>query len=342
MSLKELKKITAFSLTFFCFQISLQSMIYAPPAHQRSIPGHLYDEASILLRRLFSSCKKAPFFSDETDLAEFFDDDKKPPARSNSPVITWIGHSTFLIQVNGLNILTDPVLGDINRIYKRKVKPGIPLCDLPVIDIVLLSHNHCDHMDHKSLLWLRTYQPLVLVPKGDGKWFTKNRFEAVKEFDWDTEIKIATVTFSFLPARHWSGRGVLDLNKSLCGSWMISCNRTTIYFAGDSAYGNHYNYIAQKFPSIDVALMPISPNEPRKYTQHTHMNTQEAVQAFIDLNAKTFAPMHWGTFGLGTDTFGKPIVELKSAWEKSTREENENPLKNKTLLLPKFGAPIDF
>jgi N-acyl-phosphatidylethanolamine-hydrolysing phospholipase D len=120
-----------------------------------------------------------------------------------------------------------------------------------------------------------------------------------------------SITCTFLPASHWSQRGFFDKNKSLWGGWMIMSKDYCIYFAGDTAYDDHFVNIAQQFTDIDIALLPIGPCEPRKWIQHSHMNALEAGQAFIDLKARHFIPMHWGTFYFGVDAFDAPMQQLK-------------------------------
>jgi L-ascorbate metabolism protein UlaG (beta-lactamase superfamily) len=259
--------------------------------------------------------------------------------REKKPTVTWIGHATSLIQIEGLNILTDPTFYDLSLVHQRLVAPAFMPNELPPIDVVLLSHNHRDHCDKKSLGKLVAHNPLVLIPKGDAPLLKKIGFKKVKEFLWWEKETVKTsssykdVTFSFLPATHWSNRGLSDLNKSAWGSWMIGTKDHHIYFAGDSAYDKHYKEIAAKYPSIDIALMPIAPNGPREENKKTHMSASESVQAFLDLSAKTFIPIHWGTYPLGTDSFIEPIELLLNAWNIKKKE-----LSTKKLCTLNFGA----
>jgi len=234
------------------------------------------------------------------------------PFRSQELSITWIGHATFLIQVAGLNILTDPVFGEVSTFFPRILAPGIHLDTLPSIDYVLISHNHWDHMDAASLTALKERHPgmQVLVPQGDKEWFTKRKFQAHELNWWETHSN-KNVTFSFLPAVHWSGRGLFDTNRSLWGSWMVHAADRSIYFAGDTAYGEHFKQIAHEYGSIDVALMPIGPCEPKEWMLKNHMDVERSMQAFQDLQASHFIPMHWGTFPFGNDQFDAPITQLK-------------------------------
>jgi L-ascorbate metabolism protein UlaG (beta-lactamase superfamily) len=240
----------------------------------------------------------------------------KPLPTSQEPLVTWLGHATFLIQLNEINILTDPVFQEVSRFFPRVTQLPIAVHELPHIDVVLISHNHRDHMDEKSLLVLKRHQPLMLVPMGNRDWFVQRGFEQVIEMNWwqQHELKNGFINFSFLPANHWTGRGLFDFNKTLWGSWMIQYSNFTLYFAGDTGYGQHFVRIQEKFPSINVALMPIGPNEPRSVMVHSHVSTQESVQAFLDLKAHHFVPMHWGTFKSGFDAFADPINQLHHWW----------------------------
>jgi len=259
------------------------------------------------------------------------------PQYSQEPVITWLGHSTFLIQVAGKNILTDPIFGSLSSVFRRLVPPVISVEDLPPIDYVLISHNHFDHMDSKSLCSLkaRFAQMRVLVPMGDKDWFDRHLFQNVSEHMWWDEIVDSKDPFfkcTFLPANHWSQRTLFDKNRSLWGSWMVQSGDFTLYFGGDTSWGIHFKQIGHEFKNIDIALLPIAPGEPRSWMKETHINAQEAVQAFRDLNAQTLIPMHWGTFHLGFDEFHAPIDLLKQSWSVVHQQ-----LQNRTLKILKFG-----
>jgi len=245
----------------------------------------------------------------------------EPVARSTHPAITWIGHSSFLIQVGGFNILTDPVLGDIS-LYPRLLPPGILTEQLPPIDLVLISHNHRDHMDETSLRLVLARNPQVkaLVPVGNKQWFDRAGFVDVVEHTWWEDTSIGSdacggvLSCTFVPADHWSQRGLRDYNTSLWGGWIMRHGDQTIYFAGDTAYDEQiFDEIAQKFAPIMTALMPISPCRPAALRSH-HMNAAESVGAFVRLGARHLVPTHWAAFAMGTDEFEAPVRELKSAW----------------------------
>ncbi|MCX5924411.1 MAG: MBL fold metallo-hydrolase [Candidatus Dependentiae bacterium] len=261
-------------------------------------------------------------------------------SRSQEPVITWLGHSTFLIQVGGKNILTDPIFGSLSLVFRRIVPSVVSIQDLPEIDYVLISHNHFDHMDSKALCGLKSRFPemKVLAPMGDKEWFDKHQFLYASEHMWWDEIVDdlnPNIKFTFLPANHWSQRTLFDKNRSLWGSWMIQADDFKIYFAGDTSWGPHFAQIGNVFKDIDVALLPVAPGEPRSWMKSSHINAREAVEAFIKLKAKTFIPMHWGTFHLGFDDFYTPISLLKQSWHELRAE-----LKDKHLNVMKFGEML--
>jgi len=266
-----------------------------------------------------------------------------PISRSVRPVATWIGHATFLLQLGGVNILTDPVFGDLSFLFPRTLPPGISLNLLPPIDLVLISHNHPDHMDAPSLKALLKRNPnmKVLVPQGDKEWFDAHGFiDTVEHTWWDRTTAPgssheAGVTCTFVPAAHWSQRGIFDQNRSLWGGWVVSHAGKSIYFAGDTAYAHHFAAIAQAFPSLDAALMPIGPREPHERMRRTHLCPREAVKAFGELGAKQFVPMHWGTFAFGVDEFDAPIKDLKSCWS-----ERADELNGRKLFLARAGERL--
>ncbi len=265
-------------------------------------------------------------FNSASSLAQW----QKPQESAQKSVpLQWVGHSTFLLDVGGLKIMTDPMLGDINFLFKRILKSHFDYDSVPVVDVVIISHNHLDHMDERSLLALLKKNPnlQVFVPQGDKAWFDKRGFAFVTECMWWQEYTPVlpahvnqAISFVFLPAHHWSQRGIFDHNRSLWGSWMIQSVDQTIYFGGDSAYGKHYDAIAREFAQIDCALMPIGPCEPHGWMKYSHMNSEEACQAFLDLGARHFVPMHWGAFWFGVDHPLLPIERLQSWWQQNAQK----------------------
>jgi len=269
----------------------------------------------------------------------------EPVSCSVNPKITWIGHASFLIQIGGVNILTDPVLKSPSSLFPRFVPLGVQVDKLPNIDFVLLSHNHPDHMDGNSLMMLKKHNGTsFLVPQGDKLWFDNKSFARVREHTWwepsSFNLKHDSskqITFTFLPANHWSMRSLFDKkNRSLWGSWMIECLGHKIYFAGDTAYESHFKEISEEFTNIDIALMPIGPCEPRNWVGRAHVDAKESVTSFLDLKAKHFIPMHWGTFPMGSEKFDVPIMRLKDLWKL-----NADVLSEKELHILKVGQSFE-
>ena len=267
---------------------------------------------------------------------------EKPIPISSAPRITWIGHSSFLIQINGINILTDPIFYKPSFMYPRFLSAGIAPEQLPSIDIVVISHNHPDHMHPKSLYLLKKHNPLFLIPQGDAYWFAQENFAQFKEHAWNDShsyyIQDAKITCTFVPARHWTGRTPFTIDASLCGGWVIQSAGHTLYFAGDTAYDQQlFHTIKKDFGKPDIAFLPISPNKMRSLVKHSHTNAAEAGQALLDLDAIHFIPTHWGTFRINADTFEEPIQLLHHWWTL-----NLDKLTNKYVHVLKFGQAKQF
>jgi len=246
--------------------------------------------------------------------------------------ITWIGHASFLIQMGGRSILIDPVWSERSGIGRlgptRMVPPGLRLADLPHIDLVLISHNHYDHLDRATIRWLGN-RPTYLVPSRLGAWFRALGCQKVYESGWWESLEALGLHFDFLPAQHWSRRTPWDTNLTLWGGWMISDGRQQLYFAGDSAYFSGFKLIGERYPGINIAFMPIGAYEPAWFMQSAHVNPEEAGQAFLDVGAQSIIPMHWGTFKLSTERTDEPPKRLAAWWEK----QGLDPANNWTLAV---------
>jgi len=250
----------------------------------------------------------------------------KPPARvpKGTLRITSIGHATFLIQIDGLNILTDPIWSDRCSPFswvgpKRHSRPGLLMGDLPPIDAVLVSHNHYDHLDLPTLEQLaRKGTRRSLVPLGNGELVRSAGIPKVDELDWWQTLPLsADITVTLVPARHFSSRTLWDRNQTLWGGFIISGTRGNIFFAGDTGYGPHFQEIARRFSPIRVALLPIAPFQPKNSTYSSpgqsfrlHMGPREAVQAHLDLGAPVSLAAHFQVFQLGADGFNDAVAEL--------------------------------
>lgn len=233
--------------------------------------------------------------------------------------VTWVGHSTVLIQMEGKNILTDPVWTDNAGPFKfagakRVSDPGIDIEKLPRIDIVLISHNHYDHLDQSAIETLADRNPNIrfFVPLRVGDWFEDKGIRNVEEFDWWEGISFLGLKIICTPTQHFSGRWVNDRNQSLWCSWTV-LGKKRLYFMGDSGYCSHFKSIGKKFGPFDLTLVPIGAYEPRRLMKPVHMNPEEAVQANLDLEGKKMLAIHWGTFLMTDEPMDEPPKKLFEA-----------------------------
>ena len=244
----------------------------------------------------------------------------RPPAlNGDGVVVTFIGHSTFLIQTTAGNILTDPVFSEraspLSWIGPRRVRqPAVRFDDLPPISMVLLSHNHYDHCDVAALAMLaERFDPLVVTALGNAPLVRSTGIRRVEELDWWDRATGTPMPIVATPARHFSARGLFDRNRALWCGFTIEAQGARVYFAGDSAYGDLFSQIRQRSGPIDLALIPIGAYEPRWFMKAVHMNPEEAMQAHVDLQASLSIAMHYGTFQLTTEGIDEPLRRLEAA-----------------------------
>jgi N-acyl-phosphatidylethanolamine-hydrolysing phospholipase D len=247
-----------------------------------------------------------------------------------TPAVTWIGHATALVQASGLNVLTDPIFSlrasPVQFLGPARAQPpGIALADLPRIDVVLISHNHYDHLDRRSILALQSQAggaPLFLAPLGIKAWLEGLGVEHAVELDWWEKHVHAGVEFHFTPAQHWSGRGFHDRNKTLWGAWTAIGMDFHWFFSGDTGYSQDFSDTRRHFADrqteaegggFDVALIAVGACLPRWFMQMQHVDLDEAVQVHLDLGAKCSVGVHWGTFSLADDPLDQPLHELAQA-----------------------------
>jgi L-ascorbate metabolism protein UlaG (beta-lactamase superfamily) len=244
--------------------------------------------------------------------------------------ITFVNHATFLIQTGGITILTDPIWSEraspFGRTGPRRVrKPGVAFDDLPPIDVILLSHNHYDHLDLATLSRLRqVFSPTMLVAAGDARLVGPLGFKDMRELDWWDEAQISdTLKITFVPTQHFSARGLFDRARSLWGGYMVESRGRRVYFGGDTGYSTHFSDIKRRLGPPDIALLGIGCYEPRWFMQPIHMNPAEAVRAHRDLGAKQSIGMHFGTFQLTLEAIDQPQADLKTALSQSGISDQE-------------------
>ncbi len=241
--------------------------------------------------------------------------------------VTWIGHSTLLVQMNGLNILTDPIWSERCSPVpfagpKRFVKPGLALEDLPDIDVVIISHDHYDHLDRPTLKKLGN-KPLYLVPCEVGKKLQKWGVRNYIELDWWQSVQHNGLEFVCTPAQHFSGRTPTDRNKTLWCSWVVKGEKNNFYFAGDSGYFPGFKEIGRRYGPFDVTAIPIGSYMPRWFMSPIHLDPGEAVQVLQDVKGTVFIPIHWGTFDLADEPLDMPPKELlQKAEERNLPRQN--------------------
>ena len=254
--------------------------------------------------------------------ASFFD--------ANQPSVTWINHCTFLIQFEGVGLLTDPIWADRCSPIpflgpKRQHAPALSLAELPMIHFVLISHNHYDHLDKKTVLALDRLNPEItwIVPQGLKKWFKKLRIKNIVELAWWKEAhlsisKNSSLSFKItsVPSQHFSGRNGFDLNATLWTGWVGEFYRKKgalkrFYFAGDTGYNSHdFKKIGEKWKEMDISFIPIGTYVPRKFMSPVHVEPKDAVQIHQEVYSKLSIGMHWKTFHLSDEPLHQPPYDL--------------------------------
>ncbi len=260
----------------------------------------------------------------------------------NQTSITFINHATALIQVPGVNILTDPVfskrVSPLSWVGPKRVRePGLKISELPRIDYILLSHNHYDHLDIHALKEINhKWQPQLLCPLGNLEFFKKRKFENVVEMDWWQKVQVSpNLEFHLTPAQHWSSRSPFDRNRSLWGGFIVKSHELKIFFSGDTGYYQHFNEIFEKFGAIDVSLLPIGSYEPRWFMKDQHVNPREAVLAHQDLRSKLSIGIHFSCFQLADEAFDQPAKDLKIALD-------EFKVSPTSFLVPDHGESFNY
>ena len=229
--------------------------------------------------------------------------------------LNWIGHATFLLQLNGLNILTDPHFSErASPIQfagpRRVVAPALRLSEVPHIDAVVISHNHYDHLDRVTVKHLAAQtggSAHFFVPLGLKAWFAGAGIHTVTELDWWDELEHRGLRLTFTPAQHWSSRTPWDRDRTLWGGWVVEQPEFRFFFAGDTGYSRDFKDIGERLGFVDLAAIPIGAYEPRWFMKVMHVNPEEAVKIHQDLRARHSVAMHWGTFeGLTDEPMDEP------------------------------------
>lgn len=251
-----------------------------------------------------------------------------PRAAASELTATWLGHATTLLQLGGLNVLTDPMWSRRASPVSwagpvRLVPPPVPLDALPPIDVVLLSHNHYDHLDRWTVRQLALRNPGIawFVPLGLAVKLRAWGARDVRELDWWGTDHAGDAAVACVPARHFSARTPWDRAKTLWAGWTIAAHGWRVFFAGDTAYHPEFGAIAARHGAFDLVLLPVGAYEPRWFMGSVHMNPEDALAAYADLGAAhpgvrppDLLPIHWGTFRLTDEPVGEPPVRLRARW----------------------------
>lgn len=233
--------------------------------------------------------------------------------------ITFVNHATLLVQIDGVNILTDPIWSDRCSPYawvgpKRFRPPGVRFEDLPPIDAVILSHNHYDHLDIPTLQRLvSAHNPVILVPLGNGALLSRHDIAEWKELDWNDSSQVGNrVTIHCARATHFSGRGIGDRDANLWSAWVIEAPGGPVYFAGDTGWDSHFEETHSRFGPMRAAMLPIGAFKPEWFMSPVHISPRQAVDAHLALESRRTVPMHYGTFALGDDGETEAIDALRA------------------------------
>ncbi|MEO7043023.1 MAG: MBL fold metallo-hydrolase [Gemmatimonadaceae bacterium] len=250
-----------------------------------------------------------------------------PRASTDEILLTWIGHSSFLLQIGSINILLDPVWS--NRASPvsfagpaRIIPPSLSFDALPPIDLVIVSHDHYDHLDRSTVRMLRTSHPGAkwLAPLGVGAWLRNRGVSVIAELDWWQNLTTLGIEITCTPAQHFSGRRLNNRDSTLWCGWTIRAGSRAVYFAGDTGRHPEFSEITRRLGPFDAALLPIGAYNPRWFMQPVHMSPEEAVSAYMDIAAAndgracSFVATHWGTFRLTDEPMEEPPALTRVTW----------------------------
>jgi L-ascorbate metabolism protein UlaG (beta-lactamase superfamily) len=253
-------------------------------------------------------------------------------SKHDKTTVTWIGHATVLLQLEGKNILTDPHFSERASPVqwvgpKRVVPPGVPLRELPRIDLVVISHDHYDSLDSHTIRRLRDREggekTHFFVPLGLKRWLEDLGVTRVTEMDWWEERGVNDLEVVAVPVHHWSKRGWLPRNTTLWAGWVIRSHNFRFFFAGDSGYSPIFREIGRRLGPFDLSAIPIGAYEPRWFMRHHHMSPEEAVQVHADVHSKKSVAIHWGTFMLTDEPLDEPPKRLEAALAQNERSNEE-------------------
>jgi L-ascorbate metabolism protein UlaG (beta-lactamase superfamily) len=268
------------------------------------------------LRRALAST----FAPKRADLAGVASDGRRLRDNRGEATVTWVGHATLLVQIDGLNVLTDPQWSPRASPVafagpRRVTPPGLRFEELPPIDVVLISHDHYDHLDVATVKRLAaTHRPRFLVPLGLKAWFADLGIAEVEELDWWESRSRGGVVLTAVPAQHWSARTWWDTNRRLWSGWVVAGRDRRLYFAGDTGYwAPLFREIGRRLGPFDLAAVPIGAYLPPAMMRMSHTTPEEALDVSADVGAARMLGIHWGTFDLADEPMEEPAERLRAA-----------------------------
>lgn len=335
-------------LLFTLLAITISSCFFAVPPYKGEKSDHFDGEKFVNIDRAhdldYWAFLQFILFRTDGYWADYYPQkiDGNPPMRTaeGELKVTFINHASTLVQFDGINVLTDPVWSEyttpIPPIGPQRRRPaGIDFDKLPPIDVVIISHNHYDHMDFATLKRLKEkFNPLILYPLGNKPLFEDYELPNSKDMDWWDSVTVKGKGITFVPARHFSNRGITDRNGTLWGGYVFSTSAGPVYFAGDTGFGIHYTKIRERYGKIRFSILPIAPIEPRSFMSEIHQDAREAVMAHIELQSQKSMGIHFGTFKQAGDAMTAPIDSLIVG----LRDLGVSP---KDFILPGQGRVID-
>jgi L-ascorbate metabolism protein UlaG (beta-lactamase superfamily) len=295
----------------------------APPHHRERgfantnpdyAPASRWVRTRFFLARIWSST----FNPRTADFPRVTNDGATLRANAGEPTVTWVGHATLLVQLEGVNLLTDPQWSPRASPFRfagprRVTPPGLRFEDLPPIHLVLISHDHYDHLDVDTVRHLHAaHRPRFLVPLGLKAWFADLGIADVEELDWWQSRPQRGLTVTALPAQHFSGRTLWDRNRRLWSGWAVAGRDRRFFFAGDTAYYDVFKEIGTRLGPFDLAAVPIGAYLPPTIMKAAHTTPEEAVQVLEDVRGRALIPIHWGTFDLADEPLDEPPRRLQA------------------------------
>ena len=308
-----------------------------PPRYANADPRHRFHDARAILRwgvwdRLRGRRRVRPAGPPAPRVEPDGGRIRRPGGRTR---LTWGGHATFLASLGGRSVLFDPVFTRrIAWLVPRHGQPGLAASLLPRLSAVLVSHNHYDHLDRRSLATVPAEVP-ALAPRGLGRWFRRWNPRPVTELDWWQSAEVDGLKVTLVPSRHWSRRWVGDVNRTHWGGFVVERGGLAIYHAGDSAMFDGFAEIGRRFPGLAAALLPIGAYEPVWFMGQQHMTPEQAGEAFLALGATRLVPMHWGAFQLTDEPISEPMGRLRDWWRQ------HGPPDGRQLLEMAVGQTVD-